>query len=147
MSYEMMQLVHLTCREDRVQSPTRKEGWDLFQRTSEDNSRFTPINIHKDEPKALRVRDTVTERASEEYKRVIDPPLEMKIILGKRNNSRWRKVWWDFQTKVRGLRHTLSCVTQLGDIIYANPSSYGRSYDQRVKVDHGEWFLGYGSET
>ena len=31
--------------------------------------RFTPINIHKDEPEALRVRDTVAkERASEEYK-------------------------------------------------------------------------------
>ena len=29
-----------------------------------------------------------------------------------------------------------SCVTHLGDIIDANPSSYGRNYDQRVIVDH-----------
>ena len=45
-SYEIfltLQLVHLTCRKDRVQSPTRKEGWDLFRRTSDDNSRFTLI--------------------------------------------------------------------------------------------------------
>ena len=40
-----------------------------------------------------------------------------------------------------------SCVTQLGDIIDANPSSYGRSYDQRVTIDHGEWCLRYGFET
>ena len=40
-----------------------------------------------------------------------------------------------------------SCVTQLGDIIDANPSSYGRSYDQRVTIDHGDWYLGYDSET
>ena len=31
-----------------------------------------------------------------------------------------------------------SFVTQLGDIIDANPCSYGRSYDQRVTVDHEE---------
>ena len=74
MSYEMfitMQLVHLTYRKDCVQFPTRKEGWDLFRRTSDDSSirRFTPINRHEDEPKVPRVRDTVMrERASEEYK-------------------------------------------------------------------------------
>ena len=46
MHYEMfltIQLVHLTCRKDNVQSPTRKEGYDLFQRTSDDSSRFTLI--------------------------------------------------------------------------------------------------------
>ena len=36
-----------------------------------------------------------------------------------------------------------SCVTQLGNIIDANLSSY----DQRVIVDHGEWCLWYGFET
>ena len=81
MPYEMfltIQLVHLTCRKDRVQSPIRKEGWDLFRRTSEDNSRFTSISIHKDEPEASIAK----ERASEEYK----------------ENGRWIIVWWDFQT-------------------------------------------------
>ena len=34
--------MHLTCRKKHVQSPTRKEGWDLFQRTSDDNSRKNP---------------------------------------------------------------------------------------------------------
>ena len=74
MPYEMfltMQLVHLTCKKDRVQSPTRKEGWDLFQRTSDDSSvrRFIPINIHEYEPEAPKVRNTMAnERASEEYK-------------------------------------------------------------------------------
>ena len=46
MPYEIfltIQLMHLTCRKYRVQSPTRKEGWDLFQRTSDDSSRFTLI--------------------------------------------------------------------------------------------------------
>ena len=55
----------------------------MFQRTSDDISRFTPINIHKDEPEAPKVRDTVTkERDSEEYEnhdmtdpqRPVDPP-------------------------------------------------------------------------
>ena len=43
--YEMfltIQLMHLTCRKDRVQSPTRKEGQDLFRRTSDDSSRKNP---------------------------------------------------------------------------------------------------------
>ena len=38
-----IQLVHFTCRKDSVQLPTRKEGWDLFQRTSDDSSIFTLI--------------------------------------------------------------------------------------------------------
>ena len=40
--YEMfltIQLMHLTCRKGHVQLPTRKEGRDLFQRTSDDSSR------------------------------------------------------------------------------------------------------------
>ena len=66
LSYERfltMQLIYLTCRKYCVQSPTKKEGWDLFQRTSDDSSvrRFTPINIHEDEPEFPRVRDTMTE--------------------------------------------------------------------------------------
>ena len=61
----------------------------MFRRTSDDSSRFTPINIHEDEPEATRVKDTVTEeRASKEYKRAIDPPREMKTTLGMRDNSR-----------------------------------------------------------
>ena len=61
----------------------------MFQRKSDDNSRFTLINIHKDEFESPRVRDTMTkERASEEYKRTVDPPREMKTTLGMRDNSR-----------------------------------------------------------
>ena len=40
--YEMfltIPLMHLTSRKYSVQSPTRKEGWDLFQRTIDDSSR------------------------------------------------------------------------------------------------------------
>ena len=43
--YEMfltIQLMHLTCRKDHVQSPKIKEGRDLFQRTSDNNSRKNP---------------------------------------------------------------------------------------------------------
>ena len=39
MPYEMflsIQLMHLTCRKDHVQWPTRKEGQDLFRGTSDD---------------------------------------------------------------------------------------------------------------
>ena len=64
MSYEMfltMQLVHLNCMNDHVQFPTRKEGRYLIRITSDDSSRFTPINIHEDEPEAPRVRDTMME--------------------------------------------------------------------------------------
>ena len=57
----MIQLVHLTCRKDRVQSPTRKEGWDLFQRICDDSS--------EEEPEDSWVKDTIAkERYSEEYK-------------------------------------------------------------------------------
>ena len=34
-----IQLVHLTCRKDHVQSLIRKEGLDLSRRTSSDSSR------------------------------------------------------------------------------------------------------------
>ena len=43
--YEMfltIQLMHLTCRKNHVQSPTRKEGRDLFRITSDDISRNNP---------------------------------------------------------------------------------------------------------
>ena len=45
MPYEMfltIQLVHMTCRKDRLQSPTSKEGRDLFQRISDDSLRNNP---------------------------------------------------------------------------------------------------------
>ena len=54
-------------------------------------------NIHEEEAKAPRVRDTVTkETYSEEYKnhdmikpqRVVDPPREMKTILGTKYHPR-----------------------------------------------------------
>ena len=38
-------------------------------------------------------------------------------------------------------------VEHLSDIIDIDPSSYGRSYDQRVTVDHEECCLGYDFET
>ena len=41
-----MQLVHLNCRKGPIQPPTRKEGRDLFRRTSDDNSKFTPVNMN-----------------------------------------------------------------------------------------------------
>ena len=88
MSYEMvltMQLRNLTCRKGRVQLPTRKGGWDLFRRTSDDNSKFTPI---KHEPEAPRVRDIMTEEiAPEEYKRAVDPPREMKKSMARLPNQ------------------------------------------------------------
>ena len=66
MFYEIvltMQLVHLNCRKGPVQPTIRKQGWDLFRRTSDYNSRLTPI---KHEFEAPRVRDTMMEeRASE----------------------------------------------------------------------------------
>ena len=42
--YEMILTIqmHLNCRKDRVQSPTRKEGQDLFRRTSDASSRNNP---------------------------------------------------------------------------------------------------------
>ena len=59
MPYEMFlttQWVHLNCRKYRVQLPTRQEGWDLFQRKSDDSLEEKPEDsIEK-------------EKASEEYK-------------------------------------------------------------------------------
>ena len=48
MSYEMfltMQLMYLACKKNHVQPPTRKEGWDLFRRTSDDNSKFVDVYV------------------------------------------------------------------------------------------------------
>ena len=45
MSYEMfltIKLMHLTYRKYCAQSPTSKEGWDLFRRKSDDSSRKNP---------------------------------------------------------------------------------------------------------
>ena len=95
----------LTCRKDRVQSPKRKEGWDLFWRTSDDNSRFTPINMN------LKLPGWETpwwkKELQKNIRRAVDPPQEMNTTLGMRDSSRWIKLWREFQTKVRGLGHTL----------------------------------------
>ena len=78
MPYEMfltLPLMHLTYMKDHVQLTTRKEGWDLFRRTSDDSSRFAPINIHKYGPE-----DSIAkERALEKYK----------------ENARWRIIQYE----------------------------------------------------
>ena len=84
MPYEMfliIQLVHLTCKKDHVQSPTRKEGWDLFRRTSDDYS----INMN------LKLPGLETPWRKKELQRAVDPPRRMKTTMGMRDNSRWRK--------------------------------------------------------
>ena len=60
--------MYLSYRKNCVQSPTRKQGWDLFRRTSDDIlvRRYNLINIHEDGSEAPRVSDIVVEeRASE----------------------------------------------------------------------------------
>ena len=44
MPYEMFIMIqmHLTCRKNHIQSPTRREAQDLFRRTSDDSSRNNP---------------------------------------------------------------------------------------------------------
>ena len=55
----------------------------LVMNNSDNSSRITPINTHEDENESPRVRDNVTkERASEEYKRAVDPPLRDEYHLG-----------------------------------------------------------------
>ena len=68
---------------------------------------------------------------------MVDPPREMKTILDMTDNSSEERMKGLPNQSKRPRTHS-SCVTQLGDIIDANPSSYGRSYDQRVIVDHGK---------
>ena len=88
MFYEIvltMQLVHFNCRKIPVQPPTRKEGWDLFWRTSDDNSRFTPINLN------LKLPGSQTSWWKKDLQKVVDPPQRMKTTMGMRDNSRWRK--------------------------------------------------------
>ena len=82
--YEMfliIQLIHLTCRKDHIQSTTRKEGWDLFQRISDDNS----IKMN------LKLPGSETPCQKKEFQRAVDPPRKMKTTMGMRDNSRWRK--------------------------------------------------------
>ena len=85
MFYEMvltMLLVHLNCRKGHVQPPTRKQGWDLFRRTSDDNSRFTPINMN------LKLPGSETPWWKKELQKEVDPPRRMKTTMGMRDNSR-----------------------------------------------------------
>ena len=92
MFYEIfltMQLVHLNCRKGHVQSPTRKEGWDLFRRTSDDNS----INMNLKLP---------------------------------RSETSWRR-----KELQRAVESTLKDEDHHG---------YERSFDQRVTIDHEEWY-------
>ena len=76
-----IQLMHLTCRKYLIQSPTRKKGWDLFQRTSDDNL----INMN------LKLPGLETPWRKKEIHRAVDPPQRMKTTMGIRDNSRWRK--------------------------------------------------------
>ena len=80
-----MQLVHLICRKGPVQPPTRKEGWDLFWRISDDNS----INMN------LKLPGSETPWQKKELQRAIDPPWRMKTTMGTRDNWRWRKECYD----------------------------------------------------
>ena len=139
MFYEIvitMQIVHLNCRKGPVKPPTRKEGWDLFQRTSDENSKFTLINMN------LKLPRSETPWRKKELQRVVDPPRNMKTWV--------REITQDEEkygeTSKRPQTHS-SCVTNLGDIIDANISGYERSYDQRVTVDHGERCIQYGFKT
>ena len=50
--------MHLNCRKGPEQPPTRKQGLDLFRKTSDDNSK---IHSNKHEFEAPRVTDTMTE--------------------------------------------------------------------------------------
>ena len=68
-----------------VQPPTRREGWYLFQRASDDNSRFTTINMN------LKLPGSKTPWWKKELQRMVDPPWRMKTTMGTRDNSRWRK--------------------------------------------------------
>ena len=84
MFYEIsltMQLVHLNCRKGPVQPPTRKEGWDLFQRKSDDNS----INMN------MKLPGSETPWRKKELQRAVDPPWRMNTTMGIRDNSRWIK--------------------------------------------------------
>ena len=88
MFYEIvltMKLVHLNCRKGPEQPPTRKQGWDLFRRTSDDNSKFTPINMN------LKLPGSKTPWRKKELQRAVDPPWRMKTTMGTKDNSRWRK--------------------------------------------------------
>ena len=58
--------------------------------------------------------------------------------LGHERYSKMKKSMMGLPNQIKRPQTHSSCVTQLGDIIDANPSSYGRSYDQRVTVDHEE---------
>ena len=54
-----------------VQPPKRKEGWDLFRRTSDDNS----INMN------LNLPGSETPWRKKELQRVVDPPRRMKTTM------------------------------------------------------------------
>ena len=58
--------------------------------------------------------------------------------LGNERYSKMKKSMTGLPNQSKRPQTHSSCVTQLGDIIDANPSSYGRSYDQRVTIVHGE---------
>ena len=73
--------LHACDGKGHVKPPKRKEGWYLFQRTSDDNS------IHKN----LKLPGSETPWQKKELQRAVDPPRRMKTTMGMRDNSRWKK--------------------------------------------------------
>ena len=127
--YEMfltIQLMHFTCRKYRVQSPTRKQGWDLFQRTSDDNSR----NMN------LKLLGSETPWQKKELQRAVDPPWRMKNTMGIRDNSRWRKECYDQRITVE------KEVYDVYDMILRHKGKYVVPYGStRTSVQSkGSWF-------
>ena len=102
------------------------------------------IYCNKHEPKAPGVRDTVTKERDSESDRSTSRD---EARLEHERYPKMKKSMTQLPNQSKRSQTHSSCVTQLGDIIDANPSSYGRSYDQRVTNDHGEWFLGYDFKT
>ena len=93
------------------------------------------IHSNKHEPKAPKVRDTVTEERASESNRSTSRDEDH---VGIERYSKMKKSMMGLPNQCKRPRTHSSCVTQLGDIIDANHSSYGRIHDQRVTVDCGE---------
>ena len=74
------------------------------------------------------------ERASESGRST----LKYEDHLGHERYSKMKKSIMGLPNQSKRPRRHSSCVTQLGDIIDANLSSYERSYDERVTVYHGK---------
>ena len=145
--------MHLTCRKDRVQSPTRKEGWDFFQRTNDDSSRNNPkwrivwLDFKRPQTHSSYVTllNDIIDAKPSSYEEVAKKK-------GKESTSSRRMMSRMRCRRPEGKSIVYSiCICKIHHAVVGNIVGYkarfvARDFSQKEGIDYEERFLATGSE-